>query len=350
MPTRRRSRTREPVIPAKAGIQETTVRQRPVHPVHPCKITPGPRPNRAHAKNLPPLDTHAPIDLQSEYMFALADIIAQETQDGRLIVRFLISTMHGELPDSQPCHRLDAARLLVKLGFEPAQAVVDHATPRQTPKSHPRSQPPAVPETDHAAHRIRSALAEIVHDETDHGRTAVRFLVDAMQGQLPDFKPCHRLSAARELLRLGFNHDPDAQGQDAQGQDTQDQDARQATQADPEPDPAAVEAQRRLDEHIEFSRHGPIYYASYPYPCTCEDRRHDCNGNPLNDQELEKAARKSPAYTLFIKNLDDLDAFAARYADYLARHNAENPHNPIDFNLIQPNLIRGRLLRPARGP
>ncbi|MDE2785601.1 MAG: hypothetical protein OXL37_02975 [Chloroflexota bacterium] len=271
-------------------------------------------------------------------MFALADIIAQETQDGRLIVRFLIGAMHGELPDSQPCHRLDAARLLVKLGFEPAQSVVDHAAPGRSPQPHPRSQTQA--ETDNAARRIRSALAEIVRDETDHGRTAVRFLVDAMQGQLPDFKPCHRLSAARELLRLGFNHDPE----------DQDQDACEETQADPEPDPAEVEAQRRLAEHIEFSRHGPVYYASYPYPCLCEDRRHDCNGNPLSDHELEKAARKSPAKTLFIRNLEDLDAFATRYADYLTRHNAENPHNPIDFNLIQPNLMPQHLLHRARAP
>ena len=161
-----------------------------------------------------------------------------------------------------------------------------------------------------------------------------------MQGQLPDFKPCHRLAAAKELLRLGFNHDPEDHGQDAGA----------AAQAEPEPDPAEIEAQRRLAEHIEFSRHGPVYYASYPYPCPCEDRRHDCNGNPLSDQELDKVARKPPAKPLFIGSLDEIDAFAARYADYLARHNAENPHNPIDFNLIQPNLMPQHLLNRARGP
>ncbi len=273
-------------------------------------------------------------------MFALADIIAQETQDGRLIVRFLISTMHGELPDSQPCHRLDAARLLVKLGFEPAKAVIDQSAPRRSPQPHPRSQPPAESEPDNSAHRIRSAFAEIVREETDHGRAAVRFLVDAMQGQLPDFKPCHRLSAAKELLRLGFNHDPEDPGQDA----------GEATPAEPEPDPAEIEARRRLAEDIEFSRHGPVYYASYSYPCLCEDRRHDCNGNPLSDQELEKAARKSPAKPLFIHDLAEMDTFTARYADYLARHNAENPDNPIDFNLIQPNLMPDHLLHRARGP
>ncbi len=289
--------------------------------------------NRVSA-NQSPLDTPPPDNLLSEYMYALADIFAQETQEGRLIVRFLISTMHGELPDSQPCHRLDAARLLVKLGFEPAQSLVDHAATRRSPKPQPD------PEIPDAAHRIRSELAQIVHDETNHGHSAVRFLVDVMQGQLPDFKPCHRLSAAKELLRLGFNHDPEDQGQDA----------HEATPAEPEPDPAEIEARRRLAEDIEFSRHGPVYYASYPYPCVCEDRRHDCNGNPLSDHELEKAARKTPGETVFIHNRAEMDAFAARYADYLTRHNAENLHNPIDFNLIQPHLKTPSDLHPARGP
>ena len=276
-------------------------------------------------------------------MFSLADIIAQETQDGRLIIRFLISTMHGELPDSQPCHRLDAARLLVKLGFEPAQSVVDRAAPRRSPQPHPRSQPQAEPEPDNAARRIRSALAEIVHEETDRGRAAVRFLVDAMQGQLPDFRPCHRLSAAKELLRLGFNHHPQDQGQDA----------RDATSAEPdpeEPDPAEIEAQRRLAEDIEFSQHGPVYYASYPYPCVCEDRRHDCNGAVLDDRQLEQSARKGPGMQFFIGEPDRMDDFLARYADYLTRRNSENPRNPIDISRILWTDHRWQHLNPARGP
>lgn len=273
-------------------------------------------------------------------MFAIADIIAQETQDGRLIVRFLISTMHGELPDSQPCHRLDAARLLVKLGFEPAQSLIDRAAPRRSPQPHLRSQPQPEPEPDSSSHRIRSALAEIVLDETDHGRAAVRFLVDAMQGQLPDFKPCHRLSAARELLRLGFNHDAEDSGHDP----------RDAAQADPEPDPEEIEAQRQLAEDIEFSLHSPVYYQTYPYPCVCEDRLHDCEGNALDDGQLEQAARKGPGMQFFIGERNRMDDFLARYADYLTRRNSENPRNPIDINRILWTDQRWQHLNPARGP
>ena len=260
-------------------------------------------------------------------MSALADIIAQETQDGRLIVRFLISAMVGQLPDFQPCHRIDAARL-----------VIDHAAARRAPNRDSRSQPQAQrpSESQNAAHRVRSELAQIVREETDDGRAAVRFLIDAMQGQFPDFKPCHRLSAAKELLQRGFDYLPD--------------DADTHAAAEPELDPAEIEAQRRA-EIIEFSKHGPVYYQNHPYPCVCEDRLHDCKGNLLDEQQREQAARRSPTMEYFISSPEQMDDFLARYAEYLTRWNIENPGNPIDINRIvwtDPNWRH--LNNPARAP
>ena len=288
----------------------------------------------------PPLTRPAVLP-KIEYMSALADIIAQETGDGRLIVRFLVSAMDGDLPDFQPCHRIDAARLLVKLGFDQAQTVIDAARARQR-DSRSQAQPQRQSESQSAAHRVRSELAQIVREETDDGRTAVRFLVNVMQGELPDFKPCHRLSAAKELLQRGFDYVPD----DA---DTHDAEAHDA-EPEPEPDPAEVEAQRRLAEDIEFSKHGPVYYQTCRYPCVCEDRLHDCKGNVLDDEQREKAARKSPGKQFFIGEPDRIDDFLARYADYLTRRNAENPHNPIDINRILWTDHRWQHLNPVRGP
>ena len=51
-------------------------------------------------------------------------------------------------------------------------------------------------------------LAEIVREETSNGRDVVRFLVDVMHGNLDGFKPCHRIAAAKELLRRGFENTP----------------------------------------------------------------------------------------------------------------------------------------------
>ena len=293
--------------------------------------------------------THPAILHKIEYISSLADIIAQETQDGRLIVRSLIDAMDGDLPDFQPCHRIDAAKLLVKLGFDQAQTAIDHANaqrarsaaaPRQR-DSHSRSQPQpqsqrqAESESHSAAQRVRAQLAQIVREETDDGRIAIRFLIDAMQGEFPDFKPCHRLSAAKELLQRGFDYLPD-----------------DAEAAEPEPvelTPEELEAQRHA-ELLEFSKHGPVYYRNYPYPCVCEDRLHDCDGNPLDDDQLEAAARRAPTMEHLIIDRDRLEDFLARYAEYLIGWNAEHPRNPIDINRLRWNSLRWRDFPFPRAP
>ncbi len=253
-------------------------------------------------------------------MSDLSHIVAQETQDGRLIVRFLAAAMDGQLSDFQPGHRLAAARLLVKLGFAPAPPAV----PAPPPRPVNRRSPPEAPGADH---RLRCELARIVREETDQGRVAVRFLVSVMQGELPDFKPGHRLSAAKELLQRGFDCAPDALA------------PHQAVAASAEspPDPAEVEARRQLQEDIDFSRHGPVYYEIYPYPCVCEDNLHDCDGNALSPQECQRAAHHAPANAHFISDRDAnaRAALMARYADYVNRRNALNPHNPIDINCVR---------------
>ena len=131
----------------------------------------------------------------------IREIVRQETDDGRLIVRFFVSTMQGQLQDAKPSHRIAAARQLVKLGFTEAQDFIDENAPAPKRRRRAQHSPPADP-------KLASGLAKIVRQETDDGRVAVRFLVDVMQGGLPGFKPHHRLAAARELLRRGFDDTP----------------------------------------------------------------------------------------------------------------------------------------------
>ena len=277
-------------------------------------------------------------------MYDLADIIAQETRDGRLIVRFLVSAMHGELPDFLPCHRIDAARLLVKLGFDQAQTLIDQAAARRSLPRDSRSQAQQQSESQNAAHQVRNQLARIVREETDDGRTAVQFLVNVMQGELAGFKPCHRLSAAKELLQRGFDYVPEAQVPEAA-------DATQAQpEPEPEPDPAELEAQRRLADDIAFSLHGPVYYEGHAYPCVCEDRLHDCQGNVLDDAKRARISRDGPGIQFFIDEPDRIKAYMARYAEYLTRWNAEHPENPVDINHIKWHEKDWQLLYPARGP
>ena len=51
-------------------------------------------------------------------------IVLEETQGGRRIVRSVVTIMEGDAPGSTPWHQLEAAKLLLKLGFEDAQATL----------------------------------------------------------------------------------------------------------------------------------------------------------------------------------------------------------------------------------
>ena len=77
----------------------------------------------------------------------LAKIVAEETGDGRRIVRFLVQVAEGELDhqDFKPCHRMDAAKELVKVGLTEFSDYI-HANstpsrPRANRTSRPRRRP-----------------------------------------------------------------------------------------------------------------------------------------------------------------------------------------------------------------
>ena len=140
----------------------------------------------------------------------LADIVREETDDGRIIIRFLIDVMQGKVDDSKPCHRLDAARQLLNLGFDGAKTVIQSVSQSASVRA-----PSPAPAKTGLGHE----LADIIKLETSDGKDAVRFLVDVMQGNLQDFKPHHRLAAAKELLRRGFDNTPGHSDDEYEDQD-----------------------------------------------------------------------------------------------------------------------------------
>ncbi len=110
--------------------------------------------------------------------------------------------MQDEIRDAKPHHRLDAARQLIKLGFDEAKEFASlPATSLQ------RAEQPEADTIDTA--NLNPDLALFIRAETDGGRRAVRFLVDVMLGFMPGFGPHHRIDAAKELLRRGFDEAPD---------------------------------------------------------------------------------------------------------------------------------------------
>ena len=71
-------------------------------------------------------------------------IVLDETQGGRRIVRSVVSIMEGDAPGSTPWHQLEAAKLLLKLGFEDARETLG-SIHKQGRKDAPASQEPPLP-------------------------------------------------------------------------------------------------------------------------------------------------------------------------------------------------------------
>ena len=134
--------------------------------------------------------------MASPFTMTLATIIQDRTNDGTSIVEFLFAVMRNELDDFKPCHRLDAAKLLVKYGKDEARNyILDYPPEPSQPRTYSSS-----PEDTH----FDQKLAQVIQQSTDDGRKVCRFLINVMDGALSAFKPHHRISAARELLSRGF--------------------------------------------------------------------------------------------------------------------------------------------------
>ena len=172
----------------------------------------------------------------------LADIVRQETDNGRTIVRFYLDVASGKLDDDgfEVCHRLEAAEQVHAIapglvseyiaqltGVEcshairlrrtrPTTVVPAESLPRTRygAGTHPRSDADCA-NSARARHEaleyLASALAApslaadprvagIVHESTDHGKTVVSFLLHVMHGGVRGFRPRQRVQAASELL------------------------------------------------------------------------------------------------------------------------------------------------------
>ena len=136
----------------------------------------------------------------------LANIVAEETGDGRRVVQFFMQVTEGRL-DSEgfmPNHRMDAAKELVKIGLTEFEDYI-HANASPPKRRAPRSKCPSTdisPEIEEA----REELARYARELTQDGRTVVSLYAEIMDG-LRDhegFKPHHRIAAGRELLLRGF--------------------------------------------------------------------------------------------------------------------------------------------------
>ena len=137
----------------------------------------------------------------------LARIVAEETGDGRRIVRFLVQVAEGELHSEgfKPCHRMDSAKELVKIGLTEFE---DYIHANSTPRK-PRARRTSAPDADLSPEiaQAREQLAEYARELTQDGRTVIKMYSEVMDGLRNDegFMPHHRIAAARELIKRGFD-------------------------------------------------------------------------------------------------------------------------------------------------
>ena len=126
----------------------------------------------------------------------IAQLIKIRTDDGLEIADFLLDVMQDRYADFLICHRLQAARLLTTYGNEDAPNFIDD-NPQES-RSDRNGHRPSRPT------KFDTELARLIRENTDDGRSIVRFLVSVMVGDFRSFRPHHRMAAARELLDRGF--------------------------------------------------------------------------------------------------------------------------------------------------
>ena len=179
---------------------------------------------------------------------ALQQNIAGITKDGYDIALFLADTLNGETPGVKVCHRMEAAKHLIRFGFTDTDCettsdrlsraggnpVEDEQGGDETPVQSPLSpgetclplRSMSLSQNREQGVRVRGEeiaapvthldilnyqIAHLIRHETAEGHTVVEFLIHTMSGRDRPFtpkkfriKPADRMAAARELLRRGF--------------------------------------------------------------------------------------------------------------------------------------------------
>ena len=135
--------------------------------------------------------------------YQIAHLIRHETAEGHTVVEFLIQTMTGrDRPFTprkfriKPADRMAAARELLRRGFGELGS---------------RRKQSDTSDEANAYDTLHTDLAKRMREYSERGTDTVRFLLEVMSDPDPDleFTIHHRMSAAQELLRRGWdtNHD-----------------------------------------------------------------------------------------------------------------------------------------------
>ena len=135
--------------------------------------------------------------------YQIAHLIRHETAEGHTVVEFLIHTMTGRdrpfTPKKfriKPADRMAAARELLRRGFGDLGS---------------RRKQSDITDEANAYDTLHTDLAKRMREYSERGTDTIRFLLEVMSDPNPEeeYTVHHRMSAAQELLRRGWdtNHD-----------------------------------------------------------------------------------------------------------------------------------------------
>ena len=178
----------------------------------------------------------------------IADIVREKTGDGALIIDFFTDVMTGKIEGAELCHRIDAAKQLVKYGSKDAAEFIakykgvpcGHSTRRRHNQADPCSAEErtlvevtlnAPPTLTRDFLTVLSGIdeflmARLIRAQTADGVTIIEFLDDVMQDRADGFKTHHRIAAAKELIvHIIRDEQPDPlPGDDSQGAEARNSD------------------------------------------------------------------------------------------------------------------------------
>ena len=167
-------------------------------------------------------DTSQAIETQERKPPTIADIVREKTGDGALIIDFFTDVMTGRIEGAELCHRIDAAKQLVKYGSKDAAEFL--AKYKGVPCGHSINGRPDPADPCSAEERSLVAvtlnapptltrdfltvlsgideflMARLIRAQTADGVTIIEFLDDVMQDRTDGFKTHHRIAAAKELI------------------------------------------------------------------------------------------------------------------------------------------------------
>ena len=166
---------------------------------------------------------------------SLRQIVLKETEGGARIIRSVVAIAEGIAPNCTPWHQIEAAKLLLKLGFDDANEIIGGSQAKRQSPNPARPEPveghstrhqlsgesPEGAAEDHAscpscasnsAHanperqKANERLVAGIRVASYEGATIIRALLEILDGADPDAKPKDKIEAAKVLLEWGFGN------------------------------------------------------------------------------------------------------------------------------------------------